>query len=91
MEEYISKEYIRNIVQKFYDDNWGAECYAYDRVLDEIDAAPIIEIAYGHWIDANGIKKSKCDNCGVEFGRVMVYDCNYCPSCGAQMDGGKND
>ena len=90
MNEYISKEYIRNIALKRWSDSCGAESYAYSRVLEDITDAPTIEIAYGHWIDANGIKKSKCDNCGVEFGRVMVYDCNYCPSCGAQMDGGKN-
>lgn len=46
-------------------------------------------VKHGRWVDANGIRKSKCENCGVEFGRVME-DCNYCPHCGAKMDGDGN-
>lgn len=36
------------------------------------------------WLDANGIRKSKCSNCHCEFDRVMGDDCKYCPTCGAK-------
>ena len=36
------------------------------------------------WLDANGIRKSKCSHCHSEFGRVMGDDCKYCPTCGAK-------
>lgn len=36
------------------------------------------------WLDANGIRKSKCSRCHSEFGRVMGDDCKYCPTCGAK-------
>ena len=36
------------------------------------------------WLDANGIRKSKCSHCHCEFDRVMGDDCKYCPTCGAK-------
>ena len=44
---------------------------------------------HGEWIDANGIRKSKCSNCGTEYERVM--EGYHCPICRAKMDGGKED
>ena len=52
-----------------------------------VDAVPVV---HGRWIDAHGIRKSKCENCGAEFCRVME-DCNYCPTCGAKMDRERED
>ena len=43
-------------------------------------------VKHGRWVDAYGIRKSKCKNCGVAFGRVME-DCHFCPNCGADMRG----
>ena len=61
-----------------------------DYILDEItgaDEVDAVEVVHGRWIDAYGIRKSKCENCGVAFCRVME-DCYYCPNCGAKMMGG---
>lgn len=63
---------------------------AHDSCLSCVEACTAVdavEVVHGHWVDANGIRKSKCGNCGVEFGRVMGDDCYYCPTCGAKMDG----
>ena len=53
-------------------------------------AKEMVEVVHGRWVDAYGIRKSKCENCGVAFGRVMDGDCYYCPNCGAKMDGDGN-
>ena len=48
-----------------------------------VDAAPVV---HGRWID-NGIKDSmlsKCTACGFLCG---AYSFNFCPHCGAKMDG----
>ena len=54
--------------------------------VEDCPTVDAVEVVHGRWVDANGIRKSKCDNCGVEFGRVMGDDCYYCPNCGAFMD-----
>ena len=66
MNEYISKEYIRNIVLKRWNDSCGAECYAYDCVLDDIEDVPTVEVKHGHWI--TGLDGScMCSECGRAF------------------------
>ena len=68
------------------------ECVEYAHNL--IDAQPTIDavpVVHAHWIDQKyGVYK--CSNCrnyldfrGVNAGRG---DANYCPNCGAEMDGG---
>ena len=68
------------------------ECVEYAHNL--IDAQPTIDavpVVHAHWIDQkHGVYK--CSNCrnyldfrGVNAGRG---DANYCPNCGAEMDGG---
>ena len=57
---------------------------AYYRILHLLDDAPTVdavEVVHGEWIDGT------CNNCGqVDFSKP-----NYCPNCGAKMDGGKKD
>lgn len=97
MNEYISKEYIRNIELKRWSDACGAESYAYSRVLDDIDEAPIADVAevkYGYWIEKNNV--SYCSVCGEGITGRNLFICdgenwiptarfNYCSNCGAKM------
>ncbi len=99
MNEYLSKEYIRNIVQKHWDDSCGAECYAYSIVLDDIDEAPVSDVAevkYGYWIytdpymaSSGKYRKGKtCSYCNAYFvsdGNVPHEVHPYCCKCGAKM------
>jgi hypothetical protein len=58
--------------------------------LEKIDAEPV---RHGHWIfnpkDAIEMMFTvpKCSECGAE----SPNGGNYCPNCGAKMDGGKNE
>ena len=98
MNEYISKEYIRNIELKRWSDACGAESYAYSRMLEDISEAPIadvVEVKHGRWISNNEIMY--CSVCGYETSVLRPYVCNgekwlplygidYCGNCGAKMD-----
>jgi len=59
------------------------------RIIAEIAGLPTIEaepVKHGRWID-NGIcdsMLSACSICGYSCG---AYSFNYCPNCGARMDG----
>ena len=95
MNEYISKEYIRNLELKRWSEACGAESYAYSRVLDDIAEAPVadvVEVKHGHWVEDNGV--SYCSACGEGFSNVFIDDGskwvpivkrNYCSNCGARM------
>ena len=69
-----------------------------------LDVAPVI---HGEWIkmsDADGVYFA-CSECGEDIPRIAHYNpqfdlfpkmesidrTRFCPSCGARMDGGKND
>lgn len=91
MNEYINKEYIRNIVQHHWDYTCGAECFAYGRVLDDIDEAPVTEIKHGRWIKHDmGIGYCPLYECSV-CGKHWNIDMDYCGECGAKMDGVDNE
>jgi hypothetical protein len=100
MSEYISKEYIRNIVLKRWSDACGAESYAYSRVLDDIAEAPIENVAlimHGKWKYDSYNMNFYCTACNEEAlvirhttidGDEYAEEClsDYCPNCGARMD-----
>lgn len=69
-----------------------SECVEYAHNL--IDAQPTIDavpVVHAHWIDQKH-GTYKCSSCGqfLDFGGVNAGrgDANYCPNCGAEMDGG---
>lgn len=57
-------------------------------VLDSIREAPTVDatpVVHGHRIDDGGFY-TRCSQCD---GVLPLY-ANYCPNCGAKMDGGAN-
>ena len=69
-----------------------------DTILDLVDSVPIVDVApvvHGRWIkddflsdDVNNAEK--CSQCGELIGWFGNLP-NYCPNCGAKMDGGDSD
>ena len=57
-------------------------------------AADVVPVMHGQWIDngANGYKWAfVCSLCGYVDGHPFDNRHNFCPNCGAKMDGGDND
>ena len=75
----------------------SGEHYAYSVALREIRNAPaadVEEVVHGRWIkddflsdDVNNAEK--CSQCGELIGWFGNLP-NYCPNCGARMDGGED-
>lgn len=105
MSEYIDKEAFKKSVEERYckpckaegkDHNgcWCRACWV-DDMLDEVecfqpsDVAPVV---HGRWVThyrsgtpvAEGYVSTCCDMWNNRKS-------NYCPNCGAKMDGGDND
>ena len=60
--------------------------------ISEVEAAPAVDAApvvHGEWIELheeNGHEVGTCSHCR----HVRIVD-NYCPNCGAKMNGGNDD
>jgi DNA-directed RNA polymerase subunit RPC12/RpoP len=70
----------------------------YFSIKFDIDAQPTVdavEVVHGEWKfcedDFYGEATYKCSNCGEELVTLngVEIDWNYCPECGAKMDGKK--
>lgn len=60
------------------------------KIMDYIKNMSTVEPVRGEWID-NGIPHSilsKCSACGYSAG---AFSFNFCPNCGCDMRGEKND
>ena len=67
---------------------------AVNAVLNNAPAADVVEVVHGQWITeywkSGYIKRCYCSRCG-ESPKDAYNPDNYCPKCGAKMDGGKDD
>ena len=98
MAEYIEREAISEEIRKYYYKNPPNSSYGegFDRGLDraqrailDAPAADVAPVVHGHWNAINQIAtglpwKYRCNDCGCP----QEYTHNYCPNCGARMDGG---
>ena len=69
------------------------QAYAVGEVISDLEEMPTVdavEVVHGRWIDV-ALRftqvKEKCSVCG---GVVYAHGFNYCPNCGAKMDGDGN-
>ena len=71
--------------------------------IDAIPTADVEKVRHGEWLPSpDGINPIRCNRCDAPAPYVFVsnaqggtemirYKFNFCPYCGAKMDGGKND
>ena len=62
----------------------------YSMVFDTIDNFPTADVApvrHGHWVECNYGLTFECSECKYPTEYSLT---DYCPNCGAKMDGDKN-
>ena len=103
MAEYIEREAVHELVQSLTKYAWASPDNTGHRVtvdaddvnfgVDKIPAADVAPVVHGRWLQ----KKHKifgnaydyvCSECGCDY---ALAEYNYCPNCGAKMDGGVDD
>lgn len=94
MAEYIDKELVTDTIEELKSKALP-KALLFDHLKKVIEIFPTEDFApvkHGHWrqVDEN---KCECSNCGIValIGLYPHGDKNYCPNCGAKMDGGKSD
>ena len=65
-------------------------------VIDGFPAADVEPVVHGRWESCfedwrQQIEGNKCSACGFEYYGTGITYFNYCPNCGARMDGGAED
>ena len=90
--EYIEREAVLNEQMEIC--HWDGLNDSYDdfvavKDILAIPAADVVEVRHGEW--RYGDKYKTCSLCGAT---TLMYSSgtaywNYCPNCGAKMDGGK--
>ncbi len=102
MAEYISREATIKRIKEVYcvgcNSYHGVRCRACGTgdaidMIDDFPAADVAPVVHGRWEwDTEDIYR--CSNCAEKshVKEVMGHpDWDYCPSCGAKMDGGDSD
>ena len=72
MKEYISKEYINNLLEHLKDIWHGPDHYTCSVIQDKINEAP----------DAAIIRMYECSHCGL----LTSEEYRHCPYCGELME-----
>lgn len=94
MAEYIERETaIKELMndapeQVGYSREDAADCIRY------MDSADVVPVRHGYWISKNPHGYEwifVCSNCDYIDGYPFNDRSNYCPNCGAKMDGGINN
>ena len=95
MAEYIDKSAVIAKIDEFVEINkaHGFPVDIFDmevlkKRIEQIPAADVAQVVHGHWIRQDeSFTRFKCSNpeCGIE--NCNGFE-NYCPNCGAKMDGG---
>lgn len=103
MAEYIEREALitkfkkmelgeHGLVERLFADG----VYAVIAAFPAADVAPVV---HGRWDDSgrytfpSGAVAVRCTNCGCALteSEYRMFNWNYCPVCGAKMDGGTDD
>ena len=83
MAEYIDREKAKSLLHIEY-------AYAAEQLFDEIPADDVAPVVHGRWVPFHSEAAGDIQYCSAcEIGFDAKTD--YCPHCGAKMDGGDNN
>ena len=89
MNEYIEREAAIEATKHAW-----AKGLEPSQYIETIPAANVAPVRHGRWIQCKYMDKSaKCSECGGYYTRFTVNERypEYCPYCGAKMDGDPHD
>lgn len=82
--------------------DWGFGRKNIQDMINGITAADVVPVVHGQWDEVDWVEMDdggheliktpnaglRCSNCRHCFNAKTLWKCNYCPNCGAKMDGG---
>lgn len=105
MYEYIERKAIHMAYEKltrsYVNGNPYIADWRFDEMIEELPAADVAPVRHGRWITTSGevfpgssqflCYSHKHDECGFQYVNLNDNEYDYCPRCGAKMDGGVDD
>lgn len=96
MAEYIEREAFIEAVKDI--PMWGSVAAMFADGIPTADVAPVVHglwekepSSYWRWTSSGAVAVTRTTyRCGL-CGRGTAVKSNYCPNCGAKMDGGNSD
>ena len=84
MAEYIERDTVNEVVKHAWAK--GLEPTQY---IDIIPAADVVTVRHGRWIEQEKYTFGTMYDCSICGDRILDngHEWNYCPNCGAKMDG----
>lgn len=92
MPEYITKNAAINAVENAPIELFQSEWEEIEEAINTAPAADVAPVVHGRWIQVDSTK-CRCSHCDI-IALIALYphgDKNFCPNCGAKMDGGTNN
>lgn len=91
MDEYIKREAVIDLITRRYEN--PKIC---TQEINSIPAADVVPVVHARWKyipqTLNTLSQLRCPFCGWwSLDPSIDGTYNYCPNCGAKMDGGEND
>ena len=96
MNEYIKREEIRRAYEKltrsYVNGNPYIADWRFDEMIEKLPAADVAPVVHGRW-ETNSDRPDSliCSVCKCGFDMWKHEPHNYCPNCGAKMDGEINE
>ena len=93
MDDYISRDMAIARLTKVEVPNRLATMTDAKREITEIPAADVAPVRHGRWIEKGKYTFGIMYDCSLCENRILDngHSWNYCPNCGAKMDGGGGD
>ena len=89
MKEYIEREAAYEDFEKCNSENQKWTPSRVKALIARQKAADVTQVRHGRWKISSDYGLSECSSCGWNIEEYVV-DYDYCPRCGAKMDGGSD-
>lgn len=91
MVRYIDAELLESKYREGTDpqDPYSEIAYLLPEDIESIPTADVEPVRHGRWIATNDENKKRCSECDIIhlIAQYPYGKANYCPNCGAKMDG----
>lgn len=85
MKEYIERAALKRELAPYEENDFSQQMDVILAIVDAQPAADVVEVRHGRWIKHEGY--DECEACHAK----VIYGSNYCPNCGALMDGKEDE